>query len=216
MAKLRLGFGAKISKASKDEFVEKIIAEIKKKLLSKRQKLKDIIKGAFRRSLPKIFFSSKESSKLFDPYVFGSLGVPDLSQRLDLILDIIGKNINVEISLADFNLLRIDIGIIRASYDDILAVGASYFVTENNQRLEWLDWLLNAGDYPVVIGYDFIYSKGVGRVKLGYMAQKRRSYQVPAEVAGIGGDNFLTRAFIEKEDEINDLITDAVKAVLNG
>lgn len=73
-------------------------------------------------------------------------------------------------------------------------------VKYDSTDLHWLNWLLTRGDSVIITNYQYNPQTGIGRSNLGNMVS-RGSFRVPPEFSGTVDDNFVTRAFIGKEQE---------------
>ena len=76
--------------------------------------------------------------------------------------------------------------------------------------LHWLRWLLESGNKILVVNYHYTPELGFGRSKLGTMG-KGGAWRVPPEFAGTLEDNFVTRAFLGKEKDLNALFSRILK-----
>lgn len=76
--------------------------------------------------------------------------------------------------------------------------------------LHWLRWLLESGHKMLVVNYHYTPEAGFGRSKLGTM-DKGGAWRVPPEFAGTLEDNFVTRAFLGKEKDLNSLFSRILK-----
>jgi hypothetical protein len=72
----------------------------------------------------------------------------------------------------------------------------------NGGDLHWLDWLLKRGDNIIVTNYQYSPESGIGRSGLGHMVGGG-SFRVPPQFSGTETDNFITRAFIGPQQEID-------------
>ena len=77
-------------------------------------------------------------------------------------------------------------------------------ITEKGTRLEWLNWLLQEGDKIIIYGYHYRTGDN-GRSGGGTMV-KRGVFRVPPEFSGTIDDNFITRAFLGREEELSNII----------
>ena len=76
--------------------------------------------------------------------------------------------------------------------------------------LHWLRWLLESGNKILVVNYHYTPSVGFGRSKIGIM-DKGGAWRVPPEFAGTLEDNFVTRAFKNKQNDLNALFSRILK-----
>ena len=82
-------------------------------------------------------------------------------------------------------------------------------VTEKGTNLDWLDWLITKGDLVIITGYHYVPSQngrsGGGTMRVGNI------WRVPPEFSGTEDNNFITRAFENREPEIERLLQDILK-----
>lgn len=106
----------------------------------------------------------------------------------------------------------IEIRAIKSDYSDVLADAAAYQRTENNDTLDWLQWLLLEGDKKIIRRYDVQYDS---RGRAGaIMVKSKKSWGVPAEYAGTAQNNWATRAMDSVEDEISDIVNQEINNAL--
>lgn len=86
------------------------------------------------------------------------------------------------------------------SFASILGLQEGRVSTETGKDLHWLDWLLTKGDTVIILGYHYVPSNS-GRSGGGIMIPAG-TFRVPPEFSGTQEDNFLTRAFADKEAEL--------------
>lgn len=72
-------------------------------------------------------------------------------------------------------------------------------------ELHWMDWLLTKGDSVIVAGYSYIPGRG-GRSGGGTM-QEGGVFRVDPSYSGTPEDNFISRAFRDKESQIASIIS---------
>lgn len=82
-------------------------------------------------------------------------------------------------------------------------------VTEKGTDLDWLNWLLTKGDTIIITGYHYVPStdgrSGGGTMSIGSI------WRVPPEFSGTESNNFITRAFENREVEIERLLQEILK-----
>ena len=78
-----------------------------------------------------------------------------------------------------------------------------------HRKLNWLRWLLTEGTSIIVVGYRYSPEAGIGRSKGGIMIEKG-NWRVPPEFAGTEENNFITRAFSNREIEISRIVEGAL------
>lgn len=134
------------------------------------------------------------------------LGLVDGVDRLRNII-IVWLN-NIEVKFTKFSSKGgksltggITINAIDNTYDDVLSLGEANFVTEKGENLPWLAWLLSAGSSTIIADYRIRFAIGSGRTGGGSM-KTGGSWQVPPQFAGRNGDNFITRAILGIQDDL--------------
>ena len=89
-------------------------------------------------------------------------------------------------------------------FANLLGLSQGHVTTEKGTDLHWMDWILKSGNKIIVVGYEYSPESGFGRSRNGVMS-KGTSWRVPPEFAGTEADNFITRAFSNKERELTAL-----------
>ena len=98
---------------------------------------------------------------------------------------------------------RLEINFQPADFVNLVSMQQGIVHTEKGDSLDWLSWLLKEGAKPIIIGYQYQAQAG-GRSRGGIM-EKGTSWRIPPQFAGTETDNFITRAFSDREKEIQDL-----------
>lgn len=117
------------------------------------------------------------------------------------IVDILQKGIKIEIGKISKNLNgNINIYIDFSVFNEILSLDSGFVITEKNQSLHWMDWILNQGTKTIIFGYnykaDFSGRSGGGTMKKGSV------WRINPVFAGTTNNNFITRAFENREKDI--------------
>lgn len=92
----------------------------------------------------------------------------------------------------------IKIGIILASYEDVLGLTAGIVRTDKGEELPWLKWLLKEGGKILIPKYyvRYVHNAENSRSTGAYMIEGRREgWAVSPEYQGLENDNWFTRAF---------------------
>ena len=98
----------------------------------------------------------------------------------------------------------IEISFQPASFANLSGLPGTVIHTDLGVRLEWLDWLLKEGGRVIIVGYEYAASSG-GRSRGGIM-RAGNSWRVPTQFSGTADDNFITRAFANREKELQGLL----------
>lgn len=157
--------------------------------------------------------------------LYGGLGLPDLSQKLERIIQhwCSKDNFVIEESPFKFTQHGIDgflrIKVIKSDFSDVLSLAdAKEFVTSRAghiTEINWLEWLLIGGGGYLVRDYVFIQNSDVSpysRTDTGIMIPKAGSgWQIPMEFMGTQNDNFITRIL----DQVLNSVTAEIFAKIN-
>jgi hypothetical protein len=185
--------------------------DIEKKILAL---FRDRINDAFRRATPAIkkriqgvcdslIKGSDEYDSLRSGRLLGELGIPDVESRLQSILSTIRKNVAVTTTPVRIagNKLKggMNVGILKDSFDDILGLPASSYISNGRYLIPWLKWLLIDGDQILIYTHEVTFDLNAAqqaRSRTG-MALMRpgEGWRVPPQYSGTIEDNLLTRAF---------------------
>jgi hypothetical protein len=151
----------------------------------------------------------------------GDFGLADPEVRLKEILETLKKSLEVSFIPVQFrgDNLRggLVIKLIRADFEDILNLSAASYKSHNFQ-VEWLRWLLTAGDSVIIATYHVKSTNltpGQARASRSGIAimENGGGWRVPAEYSGTLSDNWLTRIF--DPSKVEKVITDIVEKALS-
>lgn len=189
------------------EIAEIFTTILKKVELTIRPKITNLIKEA-------IQSSPEYKAMLPGGVLYGQVGRPNIGEILDNIIDAIAKEVEINTYLPNISLNNItaamEINILELSFEQVQRVSGTYFDSENDFPVDWLNWLLFEGTRKVVIGYHFTrkFSKRtISRTGAGIMG-KYGTWGFPGEYAGTATDNWLTRSM----DSFEDLFVSAVES----
>ena len=93
---------------------------------------------------------------------------------------------------------------------DILNIPQGTIVTKKGVPLNWLQWLLTRGNETVVSGYKYVPGSR-GRSGGGTMMGGSSFRVEPARFAGTVDDNFVTRAFSNKDRQLSRILRELLK-----
>lgn len=138
--------------------------------------------------------------------MYGQIGRPDIVTILQNIIKAIIDEVEVKVFMPavsfDSVTAAMEISILNLDFEQVQRISGTYFDSENDFPVDWLNWLLFEGTRKVVLGYHYTTSgraRHISRTGEGIMG-KYGSWSVPAEFAGTGGDNWLTRAMDRAEE----------------
>jgi hypothetical protein len=161
-------------------------------------------------------FSQLEMQSLQDssiPYSLSSLfGLPKGSESsaVSAVADAVANSIEVKFSKIDKNFKGgLTFSIQPADFKNLLGLPEGHVTTKKGVDLHWLSWLLEAGDSVIIAGYQYDAS-GRGRSGAGTMVTGS-SFRVPPSYSGTMTNNFVTRAFENKQKEIEKIISEVFK-----
>lgn len=136
-------------------------------------------------------------------------GLTDPQDAVNAIVQSVVDSVQIEIIKFD-NKLK---GAVKFNFQpqnnlNLLSLAEGHQITENGADLHWLDWLLVKGDSVVVVGYSYAPDRS-GRSGVGSM-QKGGTFRVDPRYSGTTGNNFISRAFIGREDQVVKIIQESL------
>jgi hypothetical protein len=204
----------------RSEFAKNVTAEISKQIVKKIPRAIEAIKAKIQQIVIVKITSCPEYAAIVGSDVRGELGINEASSRMDAIINEWASNIVVTLVPENVGgLALIKIGIIQRDYADVLDLAEaemSYVGRRGQKTLEWLRWLLLEGGSVIVSNYEYSGEtrRGHSRTGLGIMIKRRGGWKVPAAIAGIESDNFVTRALSEIQDNIDIIVRQELTKVL--
>lgn len=145
------------------------------------------------------------------------VGLPkgQASSAADAIVEAIIESLDMTFKKIDTNLSGgLSIGIQPEDFRNILGIGDATIATEKGQTLDWLKWLLEAGNRIIVRDYDIEYGSYGPRSRSGQGAimvkSGKKGWRMPSQYSGTMDDNFVTRAFQGRESAITKIISKRV------
>ena len=127
------------------------------------------------------------------------------NKAVEEILDAVGDSLVIKIDKLDKRLKGvIEFYFQPINFSNLLTLNSGHTKTLKGLDLHWMDWLLLQGDTVIVVGYNYVPSnKGIsgnGTMEVG------GSFRVPPQFSGTASNNFITRAFENKEKEIQSIL----------
>lgn len=156
--------------------------------------------------------NTPEYNSLLKGELAAIFGLPNPGPILDSIIETVKNSIEIDVGRATFNVVAglrasIKVSVLKDDFSDVLAVnGASYDTTDGT--VDWLKWLLTAGDQIVVEGYDVKFGNSFNGSRTGEAIMQRdlSGFRVPPEFSGTLTNNWLTRAIEGMEDLIGNIL----------
>jgi len=97
-----------------------------------------------------------------------------------------------------------------AAMHNLLSLANGFVSSSKGDVLHWLRWLLFHGSSPIITGYEFISDPGKGRSGLGTMG-KGGMWRVPPQFSGTAANNFITRSFLGRGQEVGDIFEELLE-----
>lgn len=161
--------------------------------------------------------------------LYGSLGVTFAQEAVAQMIQAIQSDMKITVQE---NILQLSL--FKNNYSTLLTTPLASFISENGQRVDWLEWLLTAGTETVIT--DYMFAPGIFKssrtgqglmIKLGQGKTRRvrqnnintlslqnKGFSVPSSYAGDATDNWITRSLEAVQDRIYALIeTESFKAL---
>jgi len=193
-----------------ERLINKALAKELTQLIRRRSnRIKKDIKAA----VPTWLFSQPEMVSLLakgQGTLNAQFGLPPGVQILSII-DAVADSITTEfttISPVDLS-GGISFLIQPSDFRNVLSLPAGSIITEKGTKLDWLEWLLTAGDSVIVAGYQYSPEDG-GRSGGGVM-KPGSAFRVSPAFSGTIDNNFITRAFRGREDQLSKIIARGLK-----
>lgn len=103
----------------------------------------------------------------------------------------------------------VEISFQKTDFSNLLSLPQGHQITEVGTDLHWLDWLLTKGDAVIIAGF-FYDPTGDGRSGGGVM-KVGGTFRVPPVFSGTKDNNFITRAFANKNAQISKILSSILK-----
>jgi hypothetical protein len=204
-------------KENEQELIEFIMSQFKEHINYALQGALTSIQNRLAENIRTSLMSSPTISSLLNGELKQAFGLVTPSQIIDNIVNSIINSMEIKQEDVQTVGTRIvgggyTINISKSDFSDVLSIPNAEIITANNIVVPWLNWLLFAGDSPVVIGYVLQVDSKSPNSRTGAIMVKKpgASWSVPAEFAGVAADNFITRALLPLEATIGEIIQEEV------
>lgn len=178
---------------------------------------------AMRKLIADLIKESPTYESLMSGQLYGDIGVPDIRQRMDRIIDIWTNGFDVEVKsprTRDGALQgQINIKFFRRGWTDVINAPAAIFLVNNrqNSQLRWLEWLLKEGDRTIVRGYDIAIDPERSRTGLKVMKRNpRQSFGIRHQHQGTNTDNFVLRAMENLDERMEPIFMKSIMRSINA
>jgi len=196
---------ATIEKKISDALRQKIVDKgYPKKLIKKT----DAMYSDLDKEIQSILVNSPEFASLMYDALKLDFGLSDeTSAQLPGLMNLL-FNINVVFDLGELNnIFKCDINVFVPDEEDENVQAAirhaSYISPKSGELIDWLRWLLFAGDTTINNSYKVSVKEGLGRSHMGIMMKGPSfSFKVRSEFSGVSGNNFVTRAIFRNSETI--------------
>jgi hypothetical protein len=171
------------------------------------------------RAMTTTFLKDTDTYKsLINGELAGSFGLPQNTRHYDVdqILSTIATNMEVKYEKTRYSGGKfstfLKVGAVLRDFSDILALSESRVITDEGTILEWLRWLLTAGDKIIISEHQVRLRHGRGRSGLGIMIQSNAGgWRVPPEYAGTMTNNWLTKSLLNNSNKYLLLVEDIIE-----
>lgn len=199
---------AKIEKDIKSALVRDLNAHLNKRKFVAVDKLKKAARS-FILNQPEIY-SLQQGGVVFSlNSLFGLPKGTDIS-TVNTIADAVADSIQISFSKIDKDFKGgLTFKIQPEDFQNLLGLPEGHVVTQKGADLHWLDWLLTKGDTVIIAGYHYDV-QGDGRSGVGTMIAGN-SFRVPSSFSGTTSDNFVTRAFIGNQKEVEKILSEVFR-----
>jgi hypothetical protein len=171
--------------------------------------------------LPSIINNAIMNSPEYSSLTSGSLrlelGIPDATNKISGLLNIWINNIQYTYNPPAIHNNKIistfSAEMIKINFDDVIYSDFAIVRDAKGYTIPWLEWLLTEGNRVLVPSYDVIFGPNT-RSRTGNAVMKKtkqNSWKVPAEFSGTISDNWITRAIDAAEDDIQNMLNEALK-----
>lgn len=168
-----------------------------------------------------LLLKTPEAQSLLSGELRGQFGIPFGYEDnfVKSIISTIADNIQLDFKpIRLVGTTKIDGGftfyVARSDFKDILDLPQAQIVTDKNDILPWLEWLLLKGDKIIISDYSLYFAPRGSRSHSYIMIENHGEFwKVPSEFAGTIKNNWITRALDEKTKNISQIIANKLEKV---
>ena len=202
-----------------NEFIEAVTKEIKEQISIRLSQFIAMVR-------PDVVKFVEDSLRKDPDGIYTSLNNGDL--QIDFGFESgqnVGEKVVKEISNSvSFTKLRPNSSSVGGLRLEVLKGGINFLLTKdfssydsNGNSVDWLNWLLLAGDTIVVADYEVIYKKSpFSRSGKGFMINPKmtKGFRVRPEMSGVEDDNWITRSLLIAEKKLQDHFQKAFRYIV--
>lgn len=165
-----------------------------------------VVKSQIGKIIKDALKNSPEYEEICNGEVYGQVGLPYIRGAIDGIIEVLKESIYIK-----YNDFKVGVTGINGGVEIVISLEAAAnsphasFFSENSRgsvtEVPWLKWLLTAGTSKAVVDYSYeLYSTNGkslsqwSRTDQGIMKKSSEGWGFPPEVAGVDGNNWITRA----------------------
>lgn len=203
---------------STDQITQKILKALLPEVKTYFRKVFDRTSEQIATLVQDSIIASPEYQSLLSGKLKYEFGLPDSDSRLNTILEIISQittKYNAPKIVKNHIEASFTLSMIQSDYKKLLESSAAILNTEKGSQLEWLKWLLLFGDKTIIKDY-FVQIGSNNRSRTGNAVMRsstRSRWGVPPEFAGTQNNNWITRAIDGAQNNIEQLLTNALKDI---
>ena len=192
--------------------IKEMIAEQTTDYLNRKiQKNYPRVVNSLRQKIPFWIRSQPEIQSLLNEGIPGSLNAlfglygGDAARAVSDIIEAIKQSTSIKIEKINRRYQgNVEFSFQPSDFMNLLNLNSGNVTTEKGETINWLDWLLTAGDTAVVVGYRYEPKSG-GRSGGGIMI-KGSFFRIPPQFSGTLENNFVTRALSGRDKEIEPIM----------
>lgn len=205
------------------EMHKMVLEAFRERLARKLPRIAERIKPYVGSILEKEIKKTEEYQSIVNGPLAGHFGLTPL-QRKQSTIDIIETIQNgivaqyKQIRVVNKDLVGgITVGAIQADFQDLLSLPLSRVITEKQDELPWLEWLLTRGDEIIITDYRVKFISGKGRSGQALMIEGDKAYwKVPVGVSGTIKNNWFTRMVKLSFNVIDEKVSKFIEKELNA
>ena len=198
-------------KESDKDIQLKMMASMQAWLNHKFQLAQPVIISRLKFQVSEWLMATDEIQSLLGGQLMADFGIPSPGASVSNIVESVTRTVTVMFKPLGRTLTGqvLTIAVQPLDFSNVLGIGET-IITKKGAKLDWLEWLLMRGDDIIVRDYHVEYGS-FGRTGEAHMI-KPGLFRVDPAFSGTGKDNFITRAFDDKTDDMIRIIFNAIQS----